>query len=212
MIKNKGIIFLNGGGDAKDSLELDKIFVSHLENNAKILYIPHANQDQYPNFTSSLDWINETLNNIDKNKKLEITIPKSYEEFKTITLDKYNAIYIGGGNTYFLLNLLIKYNFTEKLINYYNNGGLIYGGSAGAIILGKSIETVIDEKNNPKESSQGLNLINNYSIVCHTTTKIIKSLTNNENLKPILALYENSGIILKNNILHSVEKKYEQLN
>lgn len=210
-IKDNGLLFLNGGGDENDSMELDKAFVSYLHNNDKILYIPHANKKQYPEFSSSLKWLTSTLNSIDNSKRFKIYIPKSYQEFELVNLNEYSAVYIGGGNTYFLLNILDKYKFTDKLISYFHSGGIIYGGSAGAIILGKSIKTASDEKIINYDLSNGLNLIHGYSIVCHADESIIKDLDKRSDLKPILALYENSGILIKKNRMSFFGKKYEQL-
>jgi len=49
-------------------------------------------------------------------------------------LQKYDTVYIGGGDTFKLLKLIRESGFDEKLLRYYKSGGAIYGGSAGAII------------------------------------------------------------------------------
>lgn len=208
---SKGIIFLSGGGDEKVSYELDKEFVSLLDINSKVLYIPHANKKQYPDFSSSLEWLTNTLNNVDSSKDLNIVIASTYEELENISLKDFQSVYIGGGNTYHLLDVLNKTNFSNKLKSFYNNGGIIYGGSAGAIILGKTIETVFEERNSLEESSKGLNLINGYSIVCHANDEIIDRLSNSE-LKPIIALYEESGLIFSNNEIRSIGKQNKTVN
>ncbi len=208
---NKGIIFLSGGGDEKASYELDKEFVSLLENNSNILYIPHANKKQYPDFSSSLEWLTNTLKNVDKSKKININIPSTYAVLEKVSLDKYQAVYIGGGNTFHLLDVLNKTNFSEKLISFYNHGGIIYGGSAGAIILGKTIKTVVEERNSLEESSEGLDLINGYSFVCHANDEIIDKLSKS-NLSSIIALYEESGIIFSDNIIRSIGKQNKTVN
>lgn len=208
---SKGIIFLSGGGDEKASYELDKEFVSLLDVNSKVLYIPHANKKQYPDFSSSLEWLTSTLNNVDSTKKLDIIILSTYEELENVSLDNFQAVYIGGGNTYHLLDVLNKTNFSNKLKSFYNNGGIIYGGSAGAIILGKTIETVPEERNSLEESNEGLNLINGYSFVCHANDEIIDKISNS-NLKSIIALYEESGIIFSNSEIRSIGKQNKTVN
>ena len=40
----------------------------------------------------------KTLKNTSENKKFNIFVPKSYDDFKSINLDNYSAIYIGGGS------------------------------------------------------------------------------------------------------------------
>ena len=44
-----------------------------------------------------------------------------------------NIIYVGGGNTYTLINLLKKYNIDKKLLDAYNQGKVMSGISAGGM-------------------------------------------------------------------------------
>jgi len=62
---------------------------------------------------------------------------KSYQHhFKTI-----ETIYIGGGNTFKLLKELKESGFDKELLKFIKEGKPVYGGSAGALILGKNILT-----------------------------------------------------------------------
>jgi|GEM_PF-141417 len=56
-----------------------------------------------------------------------------------------------------------------KLTNYLNNGGFVYGGSAGSIIFGKDIigTTYGDENSVGLKDTKGLNLVKGYNICCH---------------------------------------------
>lgn len=209
MNNKKGILFLNGGGSALDSLELDRKFVSCLEDGSRILYIPHANKKQYPYFSSSLEWIKNTVNDVSGNKKINIDMPMFYYEFNFLNLEDYDAIYIGGGNTFFLLSILKRYGVDKRLIDYYKKGGIIYGGSAGALILGKSIDTVSFERNNELESSDGLNILNGFSVVCHADKDIIDSLKDNNYLKPVLVLYEETGVVWEHGDISGYGKNFE---
>ena len=47
----------------------------------------------------------------------------------------YSAIFIGGGNTFKLLKGIKDRGAFSKLKDFINNNGIIFGGSAGAIIL-----------------------------------------------------------------------------
>jgi dipeptidase E len=63
-------------------------------------------------------------------------------------LEEFDAVYIGGGNTYALLGELIASGFDRHLHMYANRGGIVYGGSAGAVVLGKDIRTISDMDRN----------------------------------------------------------------
>lgn len=53
----------------------------------------------------------------------------------------YTGIFIGGGNTYHLLKQLQMSGFMETICEFATGGGVLYGGSAGAIIMGRDIDT-----------------------------------------------------------------------
>jgi len=160
MFKMKGKLFLAGGKNEEKLKEIDKFFT--LKN---ILYIPIA----WPNedFNSCLKWFTDTINQNKKNKINMIT-----DLTKKVELNNYDAVYIGGGNTFKLLKKIKESKFDKKLIDYFNNKGIIYGGSAGALILGYDIKTsliCVDKDKNEVglKDTKGLNLIKNYNIQCH---------------------------------------------
>jgi dipeptidase E len=82
-------------------------------------------------------------------------------------IGKFKAIYIGGGNTWNLIRELKDSYFDDKLSKYLELGGIIYGGSAGAIILGKRIDTHDDENKISYTDTSGLNFLNHFSVACH---------------------------------------------
>ncbi len=85
------------------------------------------------------------------------------------------------------------------LKSYIAEGGIVYGGSAGAIILGKDIRTASEAKGISLDDYEGLNVLGEYSVLCHYNseggnkreilelTSIIKS--------PIISIPEKSGVI-----------------
>ena len=84
-------------------------------------------------------------------------------------LSNYSGIYIGGGNTYKLLKIFKETGFDKLLKNYQE---IIFGGSAGVIVLGKSIDTcsfgeVRDENTVNLEDTKGLDLLNGFSAKAH---------------------------------------------
>lgn len=187
-------IFLSGGGGAGDSILLDKQFISVLKTN-KILYIPIAMETNSVGFEGCFDWISNTLSKI-SNNFLDIEMWTDLESKLEVSLEQFSAIYIGGGNTYKLLQNLNESGFITKLIKYINNGGLVYGGSAGAIIFGKSIEIVVEENDKNYKYADGFDLLNGYSVHCHYEEKLCKKIINysNKSNQPVIALTERTGL------------------
>ena len=202
MIK-KGKLFISGGGKAKESFLLDREFVNSLKNK-KILYIPIGLERDFIGYEGCYDWINTTLS-VHSNYLLNITMWIDLNNKKISDVQSFDAIYLGGGrNTYKFLQLIYDTKFYDILRNFINKGGSIYGGSAGAIIMGKNIATVSEENDNNYTCEEGLGFVGNYSLLCHYDStqdeKIKKYISNYKT--PVIALPENSGLVVeKNNIL-----------
>lgn len=197
-------IFLSGGGNEEQSKRLDQLLVSLIPKNKRMLYIPTAMQPHSSNtFGSYFDWIKSAFaklhfKNIDMWVDLE---GRTYSELK-----KYCAVYLGGGNTFSLLNDLKKSGFDKLLKKYIRDKGIVYGGSAGAIVLGRDIRTAAFGKDSDKnlvriKRFDGLNLVKNCAINCHYTKKddrlnfkfIAKHKYN------VIALPERTGLYITNN-------------
>ncbi len=198
----KGILFLSGGGDKKDSYLLDKEFSKVLKR--KLLYIPIAIDIKEHPYSECFKWIKDIFAQFSFDN-IEMW---TYLRNKTIKdLENFDAIYIGGGNTFKLLKEIRDSGFDKLLLKFYNQGRSIYGGSAGAIIFGKSIITTHDENEVNLKNLKGLSLCKDYSILCHYKPEVddknIKMLLKKEK---IIALPENSGIIIKNNVIKDIGK------
>ncbi|VVB77972.1 Peptidase E [uncultured archaeon] len=75
----------------------------------------------------------------------------------------FDAIYLGGGNTFYLLKKLKEKKFSQKLKAYMKKGGVYVGVSAGSIVAGPDIEsagwgTDADENSVNLKETTGLNL------------------------------------------------------
>lgn len=199
MAKETKKLFLSGGGSEKDSFELDNLFIKSLTKK-KILYIPLAANLDTTGYKSCYAWITATLA-AHSEDFLKIIMSLNLENVTSEELNRFGAVYIGGGNTYNLLKTFNDSKFSQKLLDYHSQGGIVYGGSAGAIILGKDVGTVEEENLNLYSSSKGLNLVNNYSIICHYSDEL-EGKVNEYVLStkyPVIALPEKSGLIIKNN-------------
>lgn len=165
----KGKLFLSGGGNEKQTYLLDDIMLSGTKN---ILYIPIAWKNEY--FDNCLKWFKKAMH---QHKKVEINMLIDLNT--DINIDGFDVVYIGGGNTFKLLKRIKDSKFDKKLVDYFNNGGIIYGGSAGAIIFGNDINIALICKDADKnevglKDTRGLNLIKNFDIQCHFQNDQIK--------------------------------------
>lgn len=111
-----------------------------------------------------------------------------------------------GGNTFTLLHALRKTGFIEHLSQFIKSGRVVYGISAGAIIMGKDIRTAMigpeaDKNKVGLRNLTGLNLLNGYNVHPHYDPRNDEILfeylkTNNA---PLLGISEQSGAYIRNN-------------
>ena len=124
-----------------------------------------------PTYSGCLEFMTNELSDVDK---AGIDMIKSTEELMLKDFNDYACIYIGGGNTYKLLNDLKESGTFDKIKNYLiNDNGIVYGGSAGAIIFGKDLDScnTDDENEVGLIDNTGFNMINGYSLLCHYTSR-----------------------------------------
>lgn len=192
----KGKLILSGGGDLKISYNLDEEFFSLLKNNAKILYIPIALKRDRIGFEACYDWFSNIIATHAKGKDIDFSMILEHDFIPDIK--KYDCVYIGGGNTFKLLDFIINKRLNEKILDYLNSGGIVYGGSAGAIIFGKDIRTVEEENDHNYIYVNGLNCLGDYSLICHYNISMDDRIIENSKKinSKVLALDESSGIIV----------------
>lgn len=199
-------IFISGGGNEKDSYPLDKEFIQSIAGKRKsILYIPIAMDADSIKYEACYDWIINSLVTL-SDEFIDTTMWTNLNDKTEEDLDKFDAIYIGGGNTFKLLQHVRESNFSTIIRKFINKRGIVYGGSAGAIIMGKDINTVSEENDKNYKYSEGLSMIGDYSIICHYKEnydeKIEKYIEIYNN--PVIALSERSGIKIVGNSLKVV--------
>lgn len=160
------VIFAGGGGEA-DSRPLDELFASWVGPEGRLLYLPTALVD-LPNFTEGYHWIQSVFAPLGLTK---ITMWADLSGKTTSDLAQFDAVYIGGGNTFYLLHQLRIHHLVEPLAEFIRNGHPAYGGSAGAIVLSRDITpcTHIDPDIVGLNDLRALDLSVGWSIWCHYT-------------------------------------------
>jgi dipeptidase E len=192
----KNNLFLSGGGDIEDTIMLDGEFFLRLPDGAKILYVPIAMDENQISYDACSDWFTKLISKhcIDKEVDYRLWVEKEHVP----DMDMFDAVYIGGGNTYYLLKTFRDLGIDVSLRSFIENGGLVYGGSAGAIIMGKSIATVHEENTIDLSYDTGLGLLGNFSLRCHFTDADVPLLKQRslDLGQSIIAIPEPSGIVV----------------
>ena len=119
------------------------------------------------------------------------------EEYKignNIIINDFDIIYMMGGNTIYLLDMVKKYNFGEVIKGFINKGKIYIGSSAGSQILGSTIELnkIYEDNFVNMTDFTGLGIIDK-EIVPHTNRK--EELIKNVNKDNLILLYDGDGII-----------------
>lgn len=197
-------VALGGGGGAADSQLLDEVFAAWIGSQGKLLYLPCALRGIRP-FQACLEWITVTFASF---HVTNITMWTDLSEHQVSELDEFNAVYIGGGNTFALLAELRKSGFERSLNEYVHLGKAIYGGSAGAAVLGRDIRTVnyIDRNEVGLVEMKGLDLAEGHAIWVHYQPQddsLIKAYVH-QYQQPVIALSERSGIVIEQNNMRTV--------
>lgn len=196
-------LLLNGGGDGESVIMARKKLNDIIDHSKKCLYVPLAWPDK--SFDGCLEFMTNELSDVDIPG---IDMIKSGEELYNKNYSDYSFIYIGGGNTFDLLKQLKDSKSFEKINEYLNNGGIVYGGSAGAIIFGKDLDSCRTDDSNDVELKdiEGFNMLKGYSLLCHFTsrdeerTKISTDyLLELSKQKPIYAIPEEDTIYIDEN-------------
>jgi dipeptidase E len=197
-------VALGGGGGASDSRLLDEVFASWTRPQGRLLYVPCAFRGIRP-FESCLKCITATFAPL---KIHQITMWTDLSEHQASELDQFDAVYIGGGNTFALLAELRQSGFDHYLREYAHRGQPIYGGSAGAAVLGRDIRTVnyLDRNEVDLVETKGLDVAQGNAIWVHyqlQDDKLIQEYVH-QYQQPVVALSERSGIVVENESLQSV--------
>ena len=164
--------------------------------NKKVLYITTASDGETDSDKSWMDVEFQTILNlgIDKSNIFEYKIGKS-----NIAVNDFDIMYMMGGNTFYLLDVIRKTNFDKEIIKFINSEKIYIGSSAGSEILGNSIEPAIgyDDNNVGMIDFTGLKLIDGLIIPhCNRKTEYVKNL-NKDSSKKLYCLYDEDGIIIR---------------
>jgi dipeptidase E len=155
-------ILLGGGGSAENERPILERFAAWVSA-GRVLYLPIAAEQPG---SAHLAWVTSVLTPLGV---LQIDMWTTLAGHQPAELGAYAGIFIGGGNTYWLLHQLRAGGFDNAIRQYALGGGALYGGSAGAIVLGANISTCahIDHNDVRITDMHGLNLLDGHAVWCH---------------------------------------------
>ena len=143
-------------------------------------------------------------------------LPLSKLDEKTIKnkIEKANYLYIGGGNTFYLLQELKRKNLIDFIKNRVNSGMIYIGESAGSVIAAPDIEyaSIVDDKTLATELNDytGLNLVDFYIVPHFEEEPFVESSRNTVELykdKLDLKVINNKEVVLVENDDFRIRKK-----
>jgi dipeptidase E len=188
-------LILAGGGAAPDSHPLDALFAGWIGPGGRLLYLPVATGNP-AGYRDDLVWVSAVFRPLGVGA-IEMWTDLARREAGHLT--NFDGIYIGGGNTFHLLDLLRRTGFDRLLRDFIAGGGAVYGGSAGAIILGRDIGPAahIDPNTAGVRNTHGLDLLGGYAVWCHYAADADESRIRAYVAAtgfPVLALTERAGL------------------
>lgn len=144
---------------------------------------------------------------------IEITTWDSLDDRTLADLSQYDALFVGGGNTWSLMRDIRESKFDQAINKYLQQGGSIYGGSAGAIILGDRIDTQNDDNLVGWKDDEGLKLLDGLSIACHYKASEMEHYRawSIKHHAEVICLAEESGIIISGGHFTFINKSHAQL-
>lgn len=183
-------LFLNGGGDGPQAALAYQRFSEIIDHAKPLLYIPLAMEpERYP---GCLAWITEEFKEL---RLAGINMVSSMEELYRTDFANYCALFLGGGNTYRLLAGLKASGCFEKIADYIRHDGVVFGGSAGAILFGADIDSCACDDNNGTDltDTAGFDVLNGLSLLCHYTNRSAEK--DRQSTEYLLALSKQRAIL-----------------
>lgn len=188
-------IFLTSCGIINDNIKNE--FYNKINKDIKelkVLYITTAVDGETDDDRT---WMEEEYQTI-----LDLGILKEniieYKIGNPVNINDFDVMYMLGGNTFYLLDIIRKNNFDNDIKNFINSDKIYVGSSAGSIILCNSIEVAkdFDENNINMIDFTGLKLVDGLIVPhCNRKEEFINKLKNSSNEKLYL-LYDGDGIVI----------------
>lgn len=165
-------LILSGGVGAAKDQSMIPYYAKLVPPNAKILYLPLAKRTRP--FSESYERMCANMTRFGSTSS--IAMWTDLKDKRLEDLAPFDSVYIEEGNPFILLNALKTSGFMSILSTYISSGKLVYGQSAGALIMGADISFAqflsgSVENTVGLRDTRGLDLLNGYSVWPHYTPK-----------------------------------------
>ncbi|MCB5907508.1 Type 1 glutamine amidotransferase-like domain-containing protein [Streptomyces pinistramenti] len=152
-------IFLDGGGDGRQAVDRAFATAARTAGVGRVLYLPYAMAPlRRPGCRV---WFEAAYRAV----FTEIVMPEDPSQ-AVLGEWEFGAVYLGGGDTGRLLDTLRATGLDGLIARHVSRGGLLCGGSAGAIVCGATISTAPPEEHSAR-SNEGLNLLGGAGVLAH---------------------------------------------
>ena len=183
-------LILAGGGDSQP---LDELLAAWTGPDGRMLFLPIA-----LDVSAHEGYLEVVKSEVTAFGVSNIEMWSDLGEHKTSELAAFDSVYLGGGSTFRLLARLRASGFDKALISYVRQGGVIYGCSAGADVLGRDIMTVAHAESNDigLTDTRGLDLVPGHAIWTHYLPEhdpLVFDYVRERGI-PVLAIPERSGL------------------
>ncbi|GAA2757580.1 Type 1 glutamine amidotransferase-like domain-containing protein [Actinopolymorpha rutila] len=194
-----GRVFLAGGGGAEASKPLDEQF-AHAVGAGPMAYWPVAMEPD--RHVEAEEWLRDVY------EPLGVRDISTWDGDIPPRFTGVRGIYIGGGNTYRLLALAQRFDLLDRLREYVAAGGMVFGGSAGAALLGADISTVahLDRNDDKVVDTAGADLAAGHAVFVHHADGDLprEAVWTATYRRPVLALTEHANAIVAGNAVTAV--------
>jgi len=202
------------GGDAKENLKIDKSFLDLIEKkNPVVTFIPSSSYLSEQEFKSFVRHYSKFK--IKKFIHFPIDIP--FDKILLQEVFKSDVIHLAGGNTFYFLNCLRKFKLIDELKKFAQQGRVLTGLSAGAILMTENIETAgypdfdRDENDVGLKNLSSLNLVS-FSFFPHFKNSLrydnaFKKFSKSKN-KVVYACPDGSGVIVNGDEIRFIGKVF----
>ena len=199
-MSDRGGVFLGGGGSVDDESALWDEFAM---DGQRVLYWPMALPTHEHAFAQK--WLLESLA---LRGSFDLVMWSSLAERKPEELPTFDLLFIGGGNTYALLDEVQRHQFLEPVRRFVANGGALYGGSAGAVLTGADISTAepFDPNDVGIKDTAALNLLSGASLLPHYELRHAEWLRRYvaKNSVTVIAIPEHCGVVVHDDLARNV--------
>ncbi|MBN2016463.1 Type 1 glutamine amidotransferase-like domain-containing protein [Candidatus Dojkabacteria bacterium] len=136
-------LFFYSGGTRKLNHNLNLELIKLLSLSSRITYIPSSSDIKRKNFDKFREWFGF----YGYKNFLYFDLDKEFDKRMISEVEKSEAVYLSGGNTFHFIHLIRKRKFSRVLRDFVSCGKVLIGLSAGSMIMTPTIRVSVDYHN-----------------------------------------------------------------